>query len=71
MKTLNKDLVKISIVSYVFEKEEFYWEVDNASDFGLYVIGMDGTLPTRRKAINNWKKFAKINGIKNFKITEG
>jgi len=66
-KVLTKDELQVRLSSLRSEGKWFFWEVVNSSNFGFYndlcMLGWS----TKRKAINNFEKMAKVNGWKNFK----
>lgn len=54
---------------------EFYWSIQN--EFGLYGENCEKletleskSYVTKRGARGNWERFAKLNGIKNYKIID-
>lgn len=65
-KNLTCDRIDVRLSSLRSQEKWFFWEIVNHMEFGLNEISMLGWT-TKRKAINNFKKTATMNGWKNFK----
>ena len=60
-----KDVKKVLIESS-FYMDDWWWTIEG--DYGIEGFYTRKHYQTRQGAINNFKKFAKLNGITNYKI---
>ena len=66
MKSLLKDEIEVGI-DYGIIPVEFWWTIKNY--FGISILCV-GTFPTAKLAENNFKKVAKLNGWKKWRIVK-
>mgnify|MGYP001052701830 CR=1 FL=1 len=63
-------MIKLDNIVVIIENsfEEWDWKVNDVEKYGLLSLESDRYWKTKRSAVNNWKKFAKLNKIKNYTI---
>lgn len=78
MKALKDCKWNVTVETYYDDRQMFSWKAETKSNIGI--TDEDDVTPIRVlwgknyvhrvDSINNWKKFAKLNGITNYKIVE-
>ena len=55
---------------YQFYNNDYEWVATSCQQSNITELQSTNSYKTKKGAINNWKEFAKINGITNYKIKE-
>ena len=71
MKAIKDCELKIKIITFTnFDKTKDYWWYTYGKSFGIDGCLESKTFKAKQKAIDNFKEFAKLNGIENYSIKE-